>query len=96
MEVRGWILDTDELVFRKYAVDEKDEKTVPICIVSTKWLEHDEQYVYCLWPTYFKTDATRMKAVEQHAELKTDLCEKNKVNVKYTTGKHVICMSWSG
>ncbi|KAK5648167.1 hypothetical protein RI129_003059 [Pyrocoelia pectoralis] len=70
-------------------VEETDEHgSIPMAVVSTKWLRYKKDCVECFWPTYLRTDNERIKAVKEHADLWIEKCGTSLVNAKYHSSSY--------
>ncbi|KAF5277338.1 hypothetical protein FQR65_LT16000 [Abscondita terminalis] len=76
----------------EYAVvvfpEEEINGTLAMAVISTNWIFTKNCNLYCHWPNYFKSDAQKNKAVQQHASLILSKCVDCPIMVKYTSDNY--------
>ncbi|KAF5307564.1 hypothetical protein FQR65_LT18390 [Abscondita terminalis] len=68
--------------------EEENEGLLPMAVISTNWIFTKMGNLYCHWPTYFKSDLLKNRAIENHESLILDKCNGCPIVIKYTSSDY--------
>ncbi|KAG5862530.1 hypothetical protein JTB14_027507 [Gonioctena quinquepunctata] len=69
--------------------EQNETGAVSMAIISSSWIFEDDGGSFCYWPSYFRTDLLKDRAVQNHMTLHEDKCMKSPILVKFSTDEYL-------